>query len=403
MKDKVADAVAERISQKADTHCKQLFERKFKPDVDNLLAQTTNSINTLTHKSKAQIQGDYTECMEYVNKAKRDIVLKGNDKLKALDNSFNKHVENLESETQGHLDNMTEVAKFHQSSSPRTTVPVPPTNNATPISTPFPVNEEVIYTDPVSGKSTVACVIDVIDNNPESSYYFIKFANGNGVHTIPENLTRRTIIPQVSRFSNVDQNQFQSSQQHSFATMTQNLKEPENLDLKSFHYPFKSPLHSDDDVINCYNQLRSQGQRYHIHLIVINNITGNADLCPKQVPPRARETMALAIYQRMQDESVRDLTYEKLENHLQMHANTSDGYHTLKELLRQVHPQLNEGKIEHLVLLLSECDNDLFKLNQRVRNYFYQHKMQDRKYNAKQHSKMFLYDLDDEKYHAAAQ
>ena len=405
MKNRVVDAVAERISLKADTHCRQLFERKFKPDVDNLLATTTNSINTLANKSRAQLQSDYNECMEYVNTAKREIVQKGHDKLTELDTSFNKHVQNLESETQGHLDNIIEVAQSHQKSTPPSQSnqkPVPPATNTTTAQPPFPLNEEVVYTDPVTGKTTIAWVMELIDTDPDNIYYFIKFANGHGLHTIPANLKRHTIRMPAKRFSNVDSSQFQQPHQSSLPNF-KNYNEPDNLEIKSFHIHFKAPLRSDDDVINFYNQLRSQGRRYNIHLIDINHLTPESDLCPKEIPLHARETMALAIYQRMQDENVRDLTYENLENCLQMYANTSDGYNALKELLRQVHPQLNEGEIEHNVPLLSQCDNNLFKLNQRMRNYFSQHEMQGRKYNAKQQSKMYLQNLDDEKYHAAAQ
>ena len=103
-------------------------------------------------------------------------------------------------------------------------------------------------------------------------------------------------------------------------------------------------MKSDDDILVFYNQLRSQGRTYNIHLIDSQRIGPDRDLCPVGIPASARETMALAIYQKLQDENTRDLNYDELQNSLDQHAATSDGYEVLQELLRRVHPNLYEGK-----------------------------------------------------------
>lgn len=71
--------------------------------------------------------------------------------------------------------------------------------------------------------------------------------------------------------------------------------------------------------------------------------------------------MSLAIYQKMQDDNVRGVNFSELTHCLSQYSTTSDGYEALGELLRRVHPNLNEGKIEHTMPKLSECDYALRK------------------------------------------
>ena len=113
--------------------------------------------------------------------------------------------------------------------------------------------------------------------------------------------------------------------------------------------------------------------------------------------------MSSAVYQRMQDENISDLTYENLEHCLQQYAATSDGFSALKELLRQVHPELNEGEETLTIPYLSECNNNLYQLNKNMRTYFCQEEIKGRTYTAKEKAKRYLEHIDDDRYRDAVQ
>ena len=80
--------------------------------------------------------------------------------------------------------------------------------------------------------------------------------------------------------------------------------------------------------------------------------------------------MALVIYQKLQNENTRDFTYEHLENCMEQHSDTSDGYYILRELLHKVHPQLKVGKKIHDIPKLSECNLNLLTLTKELKLYF---------------------------------
>ena len=84
---------------------------------------------------------------------------------------------------------------------------------------------------------------------------------------------------------------------------------PSAFDLKAFHQQFQARLTSDADILTFYNQLKSQGKKYHIYLRDLNDIGPESDVCPDGVDSKAREDMALAIYQKLQSENTRDFTY----------------------------------------------------------------------------------------------
>ena len=129
--------------------------------------------------------------------------------------------------------------------------------------------------------------------------------------------------------------------------------EPSGFDIRSFLTQFKAPLRSDDDIITFYLQLKSQGETYNIFLIDIKDVHPDRDLCPPQVSKKARKKMSLAIFQKIQDENTRDVTYTELDNIMESFSITSDGYEALQELLRRVHPNLNDDNEEYQRVTLS--------------------------------------------------
>ena len=74
---------------------------------------------------------------------------------------------------------------------------------------------------------------------------------------------------------------------------------PSAFDIKAFHQQFQARITSDADILTFYNQLKSQGRKYHIYLKDLDEIGPESDVCPEQVDSNAREDMALAIYQKL--------------------------------------------------------------------------------------------------------
>ena len=259
MKDRVVNSVAETISKRVDTHCKQVFERQFKKDVNTLVAQSTNTINTLKIKSIAQIQQEHTDCLQYVNQARIQLSNNCTKILQDIDKKVQKSMSDLETETQGHLENIEEVAQSYATTN-KSSSPQVSNQRSVPL---FPINEEVVYMDVATGQSTVAWIVDVIDDDPSEIYYYIRFANGQGLHMLADNLKRHTIdttaqVKSSSRFSKVHPTLLQPKSNPNIPPQRPHhiharYKEPDSLDLKSFHVHFKGKLRDDDDIINFYN------------------------------------------------------------------------------------------------------------------------------------------------------
>ena len=146
--------------------------------------------------------------------------------------------------------------------------------------------------------------------------------------------------------------------------------------------------------------MRNQGANYNIYLIGINDVTPFVDLCPKEVSPAARTKMSLAIFQKLQEENAKDITYKTLENCIEQHSSSSDGYETVKELLRRVHPELKRYKMQHDIPKLSTCEYDIFKLYKTMKTYFQQQEIKGRAYKAQEKSEIYISSLDDERYKA---
>ena len=79
-----------------------------------------------------------------------------------------------------------------------------------------------------------------------------------------------------------------------------------------------------------YKQLCAQGKAYNIHLVDIESIGKGVDLCPTYIPATARNEMALAVYQKLQDVDIGGITYVKLQNQLKAQSTTCDGFSVLK-------------------------------------------------------------------------
>ena len=169
--------------------------------------------------------------------------------------------------------------------------------------------------------------------------------------------------------------------------------------VTQFHRHFKGKIENKDMILTFYQQLHAQGRAYGIYVIDIKEIRQDCDLCPEEVSPVARNAMQIALFQKLQDVDFVSYDFKEAQNQIDAYSNTSDGYATLYQLLRMVHPHLMEGSKLYNAPKLSEAKN-LSQYAAMCRNYILFQEIQNRKYTEKEKSEMFLQNVDDPEYSA---
>jgi len=174
--------------------------------------------------------------------------------------------------------------------------------------------------------------------------------------------------------------------------------------VNSFHKQFKAKLKSESNILSFYQQLCVQGPQYGIYVRKLEDIQPNEDLCPREFDREARNNMARTIYQKLQDDDCVSISYEKAQQLILQYSSTSDGYKVLAQLLRFVHPNLQQMTSKtYEVPTLSKSRGNLYKYGDKVTNYVLNQRICNRRYNEVEKSIMFLNNLDTIKYSEAKQ
>ena len=169
--------------------------------------------------------------------------------------------------------------------------------------------------------------------------------------------------------------------------------------VTQFHKQFKAKVENKDMILTFYQQLHAQGKPYGIYIIDLKEVRQDCDLCPDNIPPVARNAMQIALYQKLQDVDCISYDFKEAQNQIDAYSNTSDGFATLYQMLRMVHPHLMEGTKMYNAPKLSEA-KDLFQYAAMCRNYILFQEIQQRTYTEKEQSEMFLQNVDDPDYSA---
>ena len=417
MKEKVQNAVFDTISTRAQTECTQIFKNQFVLKVNNTIKESQLAIERKQLEAVETIQDETKASINSLNQLnirdRSDINTRREQFSKHISKEFDTMMSKLETEANDHISNMNEVGDAIKddlyATKPNHTLSEP--DHIPSKQSMFNKHEEVCFHDTITGQECTAWVLDEHDDDMDNVFYTIRFANNNTIRTSQHNISKLN-KPKHKLFPNVDADKIMSGnkslhsvhrpshQQHN-SELDQPYTEPSAFDIKAFHQQFQSKITCDSDIITFYNQLKSQGKTYNIYLIDLNDIGPETDLCPTEISHNARETMSLAIYQKLQNENTRDFNYKHLENCMEQHADTSDGYYTLRELLRKVHPQLKVGKKILEIPRLSTCEYDLYTLSRQLKTYFKQQEIKGRLYSAKEKSETYLQQLDDERYKIA--
>ena len=163
---------------------------------------------------------------------------------------------------------------------------------------------------------------------------------------------------------------------------------------------FKATLSNRVQILNFYQQLWTQGDDYGIRLVPLEQIISYGGLCPSDVPASNRHRMATTIYQKMQDSDCVSRTFTEAQHFIKQFASNSDGYKVLSQLLRLVHPVLNPSQVMPQVPRLSDT-KDIFVYADHMRNYILLQRIQQRAYDDKEQSFLFLQYVDTIEYDTA--
>jgi len=170
----------------------------------------------------------------------------------------------------------------------------------------------------------------------------------------------------------------------------------------SFLKHFKAKLRNDNHILNFYQQLYAQGPLYGIHLKQLEDVHPNQNLWPDGFSSDDRNTMARAIYQKMQDDDCVSEAYSKAQQIIVQYCSSSDGYKVLEQLLRFVHPNLQQMSYStYDVPKLSKCKGDLYEYGALVMDYVLRQKIRNRTYSEQEKAFMFLNNMDDRRYYEA--
>ena len=169
--------------------------------------------------------------------------------------------------------------------------------------------------------------------------------------------------------------------------------------VSSFHKQFKAKLKSESNILSFYQQLYVQGPDYGIHVKRLEDIQPNEDLCPTSFNRDTRNNMARTIYQKLQDDDCVSVSYEKAQQLIEQYSSSSDGYKVLAQLLRFVHPNLQQMTSKtYEVPTLSRSRSNLYRYGDKMTNYILNQRICNRWYSEVEKSIMFLNNLDTNKY-----
>ena len=98
----------------------------------------------------------------------------------------------------------------------------------------------------------------------------------------------------------------------------------------------------------------------------------------------------------MQDKDCVSIAYSKAQKIISQYAHLSDGFKVFEQLLRFVHPNLQQVTANtYEVLKLLQCKGDIYEYGALVMNYILQQEISLRKYSLQEQSIMFLNNMDE--------
>ena len=308
----ISKACIESVTKEVRGNALKLISEQ-KTIFEQSITSSTNSFKQLAECHKKELSANRkqikTDIKQIYDTHLVSLQIETNNHLNNIDNNAFDAIANIEETTQAQtklvLDTINDEVAYVLNNNNILNMSSQQPNNAT-----FEINEEAIHRDSFNETETIVHIMDAHSDESLIPYYTIRYQNGKERITTSDCLRKKNTpiskIQNCGRFSKVDASLLGShkpSQVHStnnFVTPTrqspQSLPESSPSEIKFFHSHFKSPLKNKGDIISFYKQLRAQGRLYNLHLIDLNDIKEDVDLCPSGIPTPSREKMALAIY-----------------------------------------------------------------------------------------------------------
>ena len=174
--------------------------------------------------------------------------------------------------------------------------------------------------------------------------------------------------------------------------------------ISSFHKQVLAKMSKESHVLNFYQQLYTQGPAYGIHFRPLEEIKMGVRICPDRFSDLERRQMATTLYQKMSDDDCVSPSFTKAHSLIRQYSSSSDGYKVLFQLLRSVHPNLQQiTSTTYEVPKLSQYKGNLFDYGDQITHYILTQHIKQRQFDEIEQSIMFLNNIDVSKYAEAKQ
>ena len=174
--------------------------------------------------------------------------------------------------------------------------------------------------------------------------------------------------------------------------------------ITSFHKHVNVKMTKETHILNFYQQLYTQGPAYGIHFRPIEDITIEKSICPDGFTDVQRRQMATTLYQKLSSDDCIGPSFYKAKNIIRQYSSSCDGYKVLFQLLRWVHPNLQQiTSNTYDVPKLSTFKGNLFQYGDQITHYIMTQHICNRKFTDVEQAIMFLNNIDDPRYSASKQ
>jgi hypothetical protein len=151
------------------------------------------------------------------------------------------------------------------------------------------------------------------------------------------------------------------------------------------------------DIFVFYNQLLNGMEQFGIHLLPLDKVSDQLDLCPAQVnglpiTEHCRQPMASTLYQKLHNMEVISMEYTSIRNIINRFAERNDGYEVLYAMLELVHPALQKDAVI-LPPKSHECDDDIHMYCQKFDAWLRYEAYANRPYSPREQVNHFIREL----------
>jgi hypothetical protein len=146
-----------------------------------------------------------------------------------------------------------------------------------------------------------------------------------------------------------------------------------------------------------YMEFRSTVQQWGVLLLRMESFQKNVSLCPQEyhgipITPTRYRDMAFSLYQVLAQNTIITDAHSDVQNILNRHASTQDGYHVMYDIMERIHPKLDPDTT-YPVPNSIDCA-DIHEYYRHLDSYFIHERFAGRDYSPREQLNIFLRGLD---------